>query len=415
MGFWTNLLAGTGTAGIVPNANGPLDYDPGDPDGLEIQSADVEHRSMPFPAATPWSGYPGGWDVPAWQVTAGVNKLVDIAWACLDLNSNIVSAMPPYRLKNGQIIEPKQWMTNPDPDIYACWPEFAKQLFWDYQMGEAFVLPFGTDGSDGKPSKFRVMPPWTVTVDMKKGLRTYKIGSLDVTDEILHIRYQSNVTDPHGHGPLEIAGARQTHINLLQRYATTLAETGGVPLYWLGIERRITPSESRDLLETWIESRTANPGHPAILGSKATLNQAKTMDAKDMALLELSQFSESRIAILLGVPPFLVGLAGAAGSLTYSNIADLFDFHDRSSLRPKSKMIMDSLSGWALVRGQSCELNRDDYTRLPLDKRAQIYKTLGPVESGGIGVLSIDEIRIMERFFGSSAGVAAQALTGGSD
>jgi HK97 family phage portal protein len=306
-------------------------------------------------------------------------------------------------------------MRNPDPTIYTCWQEFARQLFWDYQMGEAFVMPW--DGNTGfpYPNRFRVVPPWAVTVDMKDGRRTYKIGSKNVTDDILHIRYHSNTTDARGQGPLDQAMPRMAMIGLLQRYVSTLAETGGVPLYWIGVDRRLGKGEAKDLQEQWMETRVANAGQPAILGSNATLNQAKNMSARDMSLLELSQFSESRIAILLGVPPFLVGLAGAAGSLTYSNIADLFDFHDRSSLRPKTKMIMDSLSGWALPNGRSAEVNRDDYTRLPLDKRAQIYKTLGPIESGGIGVLTTDEMRIMERFFGSSAGAAAQALTGGSD
>lgn len=360
--------------------------------------------------ASPWSGWPAEWNTPNWQsASAGINRLADIAWACLDLNSNIVSAMPVYRLKDGRIIEPKRWMLNPDPTIYTCWQEMAKQLFWDYQMGEAFVLPFSRD-SDGYPTSFRVMPPWLINVEMRDGVRDYKLGNRNVTDRILHIRYQSNTTDARGHGPLEIAGARLTNVALLQRYANTLAETGGVPLYWIGVERRLTKSEGNDLIESWIESRAKNAGHPGILGSNATLNQAKTMNAKDMALMELSQFNESRIAILLGVAPFLVGLAGATGSLTYSNIADLFDFHDRSSLRPKSKMVMESLSGWALPRGQSAELNRDDYTRLPLDKRTAIYKTLVELE-----ILTPEEVRIMERFYGSSAGAAAQALTGGTD
>jgi phage portal protein BeeE len=206
-----------------------------------------------------------------------------------------------------------------------------------------------------------------------------------------------------------------TTIALLQKYTTTLAQTGGVPLYWMELQRRITETEGRDLMDRWIESRIKNAGQPALVSGGATLNQARTMDAKEMALLELSQFSESRIAVLLGIPPFLVGLAGASGSLTYSNISDLFDFHDRSSLRPKSKMVMDSISGKFLPLGQSVELNRDDYTRLPLDKRAAIYKELGPVETGGIGALTIDEIRIMERYYGSTAGTAAQALTGSAD
>src|SRR4029078_5678781 len=112
-------------------------------------------------------------------------------------------------------------------------------------------------------------------------------------------------------------------------------------------------------------------------------------------------------AVLLGVPPFLVGLPGAAGSLTYSNVESLFDFHDRSSLRPKANAVMASLSGWALPGGQTVELNRDDYTRPELSVRAAAYKIL--IESG---VLTPDEVRAMERYTGKPGAIA---LTGGAD
>jgi phage portal protein BeeE len=205
-----------------------------------------------------------------------------------------------------------------------------------------------------------------------------------------------------------------TNITLLQRYVGELAKTGGVPLYWMELERRITAGEGSDILERWKETRTKNAGHPALVSGGAKLNQARTMDAKEMGLLELSQFDESRIAILLGMPPFLVGLAGASGSLTYSNIQDLFDFHDRSNLRPDVRMLMESLSAWALPRGQSAELNRDDYTRLPLDKRAQVYNTLFNMvdEETGERAIDIDYIKATERFHGEPA---AEALTGGTD
>ena len=180
-----------------------------------------------------------------------------------------------------------------------------------------------------------------------------------------------------------------------------------MPQYWIGVDRRLQRSEATDLLEQWIETRTKYAGYPAMLGSGATLNQSRTMDAKEMALLELSQFNESRIAVLLGVPPFLVGLAGASGSLTYSNIADLFDYHDRSGLRPKVRMAMEALSQWALPDGQSAELNRDDYTRLPIDKRYAAYKV--GIEAGFI---TVDEVRAFERLHSEES---AQALTGGAD
>ncbi len=405
MGFWTRVF---GTGGVTPNSNPPEAVTPGDPDGVDVSDFEnlPEARSLPWIQPSTWSGYPANWNTPAFNTSQQrqMNNLIDLAWACADLNTNVLATMPVYRIRNGAVKESTTWMNNPDPTIYSSWQEFAKQLFWDYQVaGEVFILSMARDSS-GYPIRFRVIPPWMVNVEMVGGVRAYTIGRLDVTDDILHIRYKSTTDGARGMGPLDAAGARIVSIGLLQRYANNLAETGGVPMYWLSTDRKITPSEGRDLLEAWIESRAKYPGQPAIVGSGATLNQAANMNAKDMALMELSQFNESRIAVLMGVPPFLVGLAGATGSLTYSNISDLFDFHDRSSLRPKARAVMEALSEWVLPRGQEVELNRDDYTRLPLDKRANAYKTM--VE---IGVLDAREIRGMERYLGENS---AQALTG---
>ena len=89
----------------------------------------------------------------------GLNKLIDTAWNCLDLNASVLASMPVYRMSSGQVGPPMSWMTNPDPMVYTSWQEFAKQLFWDYQMGEAFVLPMA-HAADGYPLRFRVVPPW---------------------------------------------------------------------------------------------------------------------------------------------------------------------------------------------------------------------------------------------------------------
>ena len=409
MGFWTRLLGEPPSVPAVPNENGPADYNPGDPDMVDITALRdaPEARSLPWIQPSAWSGYPDSWSTPnyATQQQSQLKNLIDVAWACIDLNSSVLATMPVYRMRDGRIIDSVSWMSNPDPTIYGSWHEFAKQLFWDFHLGEAFVLPM-SHGSDGYPIRFRVIPPWLVNVELSgSGGRVYKIGSLNVTDEILHIRYQGTTDDAHGHGPLETAGARQITIGLLQRYVKNLTETGGVPLYWLGVDRKITESEARDLMDRWIESRAKYAGHPALVSGGATLNQAHSMSAHDLSLLELTQFNEARVAILLGVPPFLVGLPGATGSLTYSNIESLFSFHDRSSLRPKATAVMSSLDSWALPSPQTLEINRDDYTRPSLVDRANAYRTM--IECG---MLTPEEARVMERLDGEAS---ASRLTGG--
>lgn len=403
MGFWSWLLTGTG--GVTPNANGPASVNPGDPNMVDIEAFNAlpEARALPWIQPSHWSGYPEGWGT-SWQQGSKTKSLIDVAWACIDLNSSVLASMPLYRMRGGRIIDPVPWMSNPDPNVYTSWQEFAKQLFWDFHLGEAFVLPMAHN-RDGYPVSFRVVPPWLVNVEFKGGRREYKIGSMDVTGEILHIRYQSTTDDAHGHGPLESAVDRAVLVGLLQRYVKNMAETGGVPLYWLGVDRKLSETEAVDLMDRWIDSRTKYAGHPALVAGGATLNQARSTTARDMTLLEITQFSEARIAILLGVPPFLVGLPGATGSLTYSNIEQLFSFHDRSSLRPKATAVMSALDSWALPAPQTLELNRDDYTRPSLTERASAYKTM--IECR---VMTPEEARAMERIHDESS---ASRLTGG--
>ena len=239
MSFWTWLGFGD-TGGITPNTTEPppppgtvggTGWTPGDPHGVEFPNEPTVTRSLPLPMPSPWSGWPAEWNVPNWDFGSRFNELVDVAWACLDLNASVLSAMPVYRTRGGQVIEAASWMSNPDPTIYTSWHEFAKQLFWDYMTGEAFVLPVIRQ-FDGYPLTFRVVPPWMVDVEMRGGVRVYRLGGLsgpDVTDEILHVRYKSTTDGAHGCGPLESAGGRMLTAGILAKYVREVVSTGGVP------------------------------------------------------------------------------------------------------------------------------------------------------------------------------------------
>jgi hypothetical protein len=427
VGFWSTIFGTPNHEGVTPNSNpsatpptvGPGDYTPGDPEGITFDNWDDEEtfaRSFPIIQPSPWDGWPAEWSTPNWG--RGLQKLVDTARDCIDLNSSILAAMPVYRVASGQVQAPLSWMSNPDPAIYTSWNEFARQLFTDYQLGEAFVMP-SDFYANGKPMHFRVVPPYLVKADMGAGHRLYKIGSVDVTADILHVRYNSSTDQPHGWGPLEDAGARMTAAKLLTERMTKLASTGGQTLEWISSDQPINKPQSDELLDQWLESKQRSQGLAGVFGRGADLKQATMMSAKEMALLELAQFTESRIAVKLGVPPYLVGLPSGGDPMTYSNVTQLFDFHHRAGLNTKVAAVMSALSGWALPRGQRVELNRDEYTRPSFNDRAAGYKALA--ETGvalGQPVITADEIRTMERLQGDvpeEAPTAADALTGGNE
>ena len=415
MSFW-NRLTGTrpNHAGETPNANpntsvGPSGWNPGDPNGLEVSTPDpVLNRGFGTLSPSPWSGLPAEWSTAFQSYDLRLSSLVDTAWAALDRSTMILSSMPAYRVRGGKALPPTAWMNMPAPVVYASWAEFAKQLFWDFKLGEAFVLALGR-GSSGYPAALRVVPPWLVQFEQGE----YRIPGLgDVTGDLLHIRY-SRGSGWRGCGPLESAGARVTAAGLLMKYQADYLQSGGIPRYTLETDRPLTQAQTTQLLEEWRASRGgADPFDPAVLTGGVSLKTVTQPSPKDSTLMELSQFNEARIAILLGMPPFMLGLPSGGDSMTYSNVTSLFDYHFRASLRPEANMVMTALSNWALPYGQSVELNGDAYTQPTFTERADAY-----VKLVAAGVLTTEEVRAMERFGADDDAdvTAVSALTGGEE
>jgi HK97 family phage portal protein len=378
--------------GVPPASVGPPDAQPGDPHGvvLDVTSPPVPPPPRVMPSA--WSGWPAEW----WAAWDGhTEELTDTAWACLDLNASVLASMPPYTIP----VDPAAdtgWLANPNPDVYASWEEFVKQLFWDYMLGEAFVLSTARYFSD-YPARFHVVPPWAVEVEIDQGIRTYTIGAEDVTRDLLHIRYQSTVADARGHGPLEVGAARMVADRVLNRYVSGFAAAGGIPTSVLQHPESLDSEQADALKAQWIAARQSGIGEPAVLSGGVTFDTIQA-NPKEMALVELSQLTGSRIAVLLGVPPFLVGLPSGGDPMTYQNVAALFDYHWRAGLRPKAQAVMSALSGWLLPRGTSIELNRDSYVQPEPESRARTYQILNSIQGPEGPAMTVEEIRAAERF-----------------
>jgi Phage portal protein len=415
MGFWDFLTGGVNHAGETPNANPPSSVGPGsdgDPDGVEIVGDAIEPRSLPTFYPSPWAGWPSSWSTPNWDMGSRFNELVDVAWTCLDINSSVLSTMPVYRTQKGKVVSPASWMTNPDPSIYSSWEEFAKQLFWDFQLGEVFLMEMSAF-SDGFPMRFRVMPGWAMHVEMVGGVRRYRLGGItgpDVTEDILHIRYKSTTDGARGVGPLEAAGGRMLTAGLLAKYIREVVTTGGVPLRTIEVEKSLTEDEAQDLITQYLAGRVQTPSAPPVFDGGAKLVDHAGVSPKDLTMLEISQFNESRIAVALGVPPFLVGLPSGGDSMTYANVSSLFDYHDRSRLRSLAHHVMSALSFWALPTGQKAELNRDEYSRPSFDQRADAWVKLVTA-----GIVDIETVQRAERLMAGDETAAITAITGGEE
>jgi len=380
---------------IRPDDSGTVT--PATPPGITIEGDVPPGGPLPRVLPSPWAGWPPDWQTPYWG-SWPLAALTDTAWTCIDLNASVLASMPPYLVDAAPSLS-ADWVTNPDPDVYTSWDEFAKQMFWDYQAaGETFIICTARYAT-GWPARFHVVPPWAVTVDLVDGRRTYQIGSAQVPDgDLLHIRYSGSTISMHGIGPLEVGAPRLVAASVLAQYGFQVAANGGVLSSILTHPDELTAEQAAALQAQWIAARTANLGAPAVLSGGVTW-QSVQLDPEQMALVDLSRWNESRIAVLLGVPPTLVGLPSGGDPMTYKNVTMLFDYHWRAGLRPKASAVMGALSGWALPRGTTVELNRDAYVQAEPLERAQTAQILNNIrDPAGNPVLSVDEIRAAERF-----------------
>lgn len=412
MSFWDFLTGGVNHAGEIPNANPPSSVGAGqasgDPHGVEVEKSTVQARSLPSFFPSPWAGWPAEWSTPNWDFGSRFNELVDVAWRCLDINASVLSCMPVYRTSGGRIVEPSTWMLNPDPRIYSSWHEFAKQLFWDFQLGEAFIMLVDSFSND-YPMHFRIVPPWAFHVEVKDGARRYHLGDStgpDVTSEILHIRYKSTTDGARGVGPLSAAGGRMLTAGILAKYVREVAATGGIVTRTIETDKSLDDAEAQDLQTQYLASLVQTPTAPPVFDSGTKLVDHEFVSPKEMAMVEIAQWNEGKIASLLGVPPFIVGLPSGGDSMTYANVSQLFDFHDRSYLRTAASHVMGAVSWWALPRGQAAELNRDEYSRPSFDARAGAWEKFV-----NMGAVTPEQVARYERFQGESDEVSEDAMT----
>lgn len=401
--FWSRAFR-PDPAGELPNANdpalnppatvGPPSVNPGDPDGVLFTGADVPWQPPPRVTASAWSGWPDGWATPLWN-GGGLQLLTDTAWLCLDRNSNILASLPPYLVGAAGSLN-ADWLTNPDPDQYTCWPEFVKNLFFDYQgAGEAFVWATSYYAT-GYPARFHVVPPYFVDVEIREGQRVYRIGDIDVTGDILHVRYKSSVGSPRGVGPLDAGAMRMVADRVLTEYGTKIASIGvpGVLAFPNGVSQ-----EQAELAKAqWVAARQSGVGEPAVVSGGITWTPT-SVNPTELGHLDLLKFQQARIAELLGIPPPVVSLPSGADSLTYNTAVMLRSQHWEQGLRPMAEMVMAALSGWALPRGTAVELNGNAYMRPDPYERAQTYQILSAIVDPATGkqALTVDEIRTAER------------------
>jgi HK97 family phage portal protein len=399
---------------IVPNANAPVGTV-----GADVP-AGVGDSHVMYPgyvSATPWAGWPVGWDTPYMETTpthstffgygeqdpAGYATRVSTVGTCVDINSRAVVAMAAYAVKAGVPGDLPDWyQTSPEPLVYADWCEFIGRVVDDLMMsGEAILWATDSDEShyaDGYPRRFVALDPARVEIDQRGGYAVTIDGGepvqLDRAD-VCHIKYKHDRATGRGFGPLAWAGRDVVSADVLNRYADNLARNGTSAV--LSAPGDLTAQQADDLRRDWARLRGTNPGVPAVLSGGITY-ASQSMSPKDMALLDLKIFDLQMIANAFGVPSTLAGLPTAAGGLSYSSPQMVARQHWTNMLLPLCQKIAGALSNWALPRGTRFEFNPNRYLQGDAMEQVQaLAAAFAVVDEKGRRALTVDEFRTMFR------------------
>lgn len=388
----------------IPNGNLPLGSV-----GPDVAAGYGDTHVM-YPAGSPplqaqaWQGWPTLWETPWMDPWGSLQRRVSTFWTCVDLNTRQLASFPVFGMKGLEVKALPEWSNNPEPGTYADWTEAAKQVFNSLQVaGEVFIWAVGRykdgpGGADGSVARWVVLHPEWVNVERVEGELEYSLGGKPLNrQDVCHIKYQSMPSNLRGIGPLQWLGQSMMGAAYLEQYSADLARNGGIPWGVLKSKMKLNKAEATDLKNAWVEGAQSRSGAPAVLSGDLELDTL-TLSPKDMALLELRVFDETRIAAGMGVPPFLVGLPQPDG-LTYANATGLFDYHWRGTLRPMAGTVASAISNWALPGKTRMEFNRDPYVQASPMERATTYQTLfNLVDEKGNRAITVDEIRMAERF-----------------
>lgn len=379
-----------------PNDNPPLgSVGPNVPQGFGDVHVMYDANNPPT-AVQAWQGWPTEWATPLWN-GASAAHLVTTLWTCVDLNTRQLATMPTYGMKGLEMFVLPEWSNNPEPGTYASSVEAWQQVFNTLQVdGECLLWCVGRY-ANGTVARYIVLNPAWVNIERANGSVAYEMGGKELDPkDVLHIKYQSWPGNLRGIGPLTWAAGSIVSAVALEKYTANLASNGGIPWAVIKTQRHLNGTDAEKLQQRWVTAARARNGAPAILSGGIEL-ETLTVNPRDMALLEMRVFDETRIASALGCPPYLVGLPQPEG-LTYNNGQALFDFHWRATLRAMAVNVASAISGWALPRGQRMEFNRDAYVQPDPESRARTYQTMfNIVDEKGNRAITVDEIRMAER------------------
>ena len=344
MGFWRNTL------GLAKRT---------EPEPLEGTRMDLFNSIIPNFFAE------NGMSTGAWfPGDAVLAERVWVANRCIQLNAQQIASMP---LKFSGTREPS-WVSSPDPNLFPNGIGDALHAIVAQMYGWGFSCQYTTDFyDDGFPRTWTVLPSEHMKIKFVNGAREYKFGE-EILDPRRIVQIDRNPSTS-AHGTSALRAYAQLAWGLLAAGNQSMSVSqGGIPQFYLQMERKITKEQAESVQEQWAARTAARGSLPPVVPPEIK-PESMSFDPTDMALLETQQFDALAIMSAYGVPGMLMNFV-LQGGLAYQNPAQLGEMWWRFELRTTATRMANAFTAQTLPRGNWVSFDAAD-TFLPLDDMSE--------------------------------------------
>lgn len=347
-----------------------------------------------FDAAGGWGGgLPGYWQpyISEWMAR-GVPALT----AGMRLISGVAMQLPLRQKRGDEIVDPPaRIITNPTPGPNRTAADWIDEYISDVLLYGNYAALIGPVDSTGWPVSLIPLDVTTVSVarDPATWQPVYALTGVDdylPADRIFHVAIDKRSGELTGRGILPTMSAAIAASLAADAYAGQYFTSSAVPSGVITDSRpNLTQDQATELKQKWMQA-VAGTRVPVVIPSSTSFQPLAT-DADKAQLVQARQWDATMVAMILGVPPFLLGIETQRH--TYTNAESEFGRFITTTMMRLLTPLESQLTAQCLPGGNRAEFWTGALLRADTTTRANAAVSLYGAE-----IITLEEARSLAGF-----------------
>ena len=336
----------------------------------------------------------GGSRIP-W-VSEWMARQVPALTASLRLISGICMQMPLRQKRGTDVVDPPApIVANPAPGPNRAPADWMDEYVSDVLLYGNHVALIGPPDSTGWPTMLIPLDVTQVSVG-RDPVSLQPVYALDGVDDVIpadrmfHVAIDKRSGELRGRGLIPTLAAPIASALAADAYAGRYFTDSGMPSGVITDSRpNLTQAQASELKAAWLAAVNGAPA-PVVVPSSTTF-QPLAADADKAQLVQARQWDAQTVAMMLGVPPFLLGIETQRH--TYTNAETEFGRFVTTTIMRLLTPLEQQLTLQCLPRGNTAEFFTQALLRPDTLTRAQAAVTLY-----GAGIITLPESRALAGF-----------------